>query len=256
MATIADPAPVKRDDGFFRTSAFVMTLVIVTGFSMQLAAGRSSFSAPLLLHAHAIVFMGWVAIYLLQAILATSGGLRLHRRLGWLAAAWIVPMVYLGCAVVIALVRRGEVPFFFTPMQLIALDVFSLLAFAGLMSAGIISRRSTGWHRRLNFCAMTLLLGPGVGRILPVPLLVPYVFEAMAAVLILFPIAGMIADIRRWGRIHPAWHWGMAVILGYVALTEVFTHTTIGLPLYDAITAGAPGAAMPPFEHRPRPPVT
>ena len=39
-----------------------MTLVLVAGFSVQLALGRSSFAAPPLVHAQAVVFMGWVGI--------------------------------------------------------------------------------------------------------------------------------------------------------------------------------------------------
>lgn len=187
-------------------------------------------------------------------MLATSGGLALHRKLGWIAAVWMIPMLVLGCAVTVSLMQRGRVPFFFTPLQFFALDVFSLIAFVGLMIAGITSRGSTDWHRRLNFCAMTLLLGPGVGRLLPMPFLIPWAFEATVAVVILFPIAGMIADVRRWGKVHPAWHWGMAVILGHAAVTEVFTHTTIGIPLYNAITAGTPGAAVAPLDYPPLPP--
>jgi hypothetical protein len=251
MATAAPHAPrfARDDDKFFLISAVVMTLVLVGGFSMQLASGRSSFDAPPLVHAHAVVFMGWVGIYLSQSVLATSGGLRLHRRLGWIAAVWIVPMLIFGCAVVISMMRSGTVPFFFTPLQFFALDVFSLLAFAGLMVAGIVNRRRTDWHRRLNFCAMTLLLGPGVGRLLPMPFLIPYAFEATVAVIILFPIAGMIADVSRAGRIHPAWHWGFGIILGHLLVTELFTHTKVGVPLYDAIVAGAPGAAISPLDH-------
>lgn len=248
MATLAPHAPrfARDDDRFFLISAFVMALTIIAGFSLQFAAGRSSFSAPPLVHAHALVFMGWVAIYLSQSVLATSGGLRLHRRLGWLATLWMVPMLFLGCAVTLALVRAGRVPFFFTPLQFIALDIFSLFAFVGLMIAGIVNRRRTDWHRRLNFCAMTLLLGPGVGRLLPMPFLIPYAFEATMIAIILFPVAGMIADIRRAGKIHPAWQWGIAVILGHAAVTEVFTHTDVGVPFYRAVTAGTPGAAVAP----------
>lgn len=253
MASLAESRPVKRDDGFFRTSAFVMTFVVVAGFSLQFLAGRSSFSAPPLVHAHALVFMGWVAIYLSQSVLATSGGLRLHRKLGWVAAVWMIPMLVLGCAVVVSLMRRGSVPFFFTPLQFFALDVFSLFAFVGLMIAGIINRRRTEWHRRLNFCAMALLLAPGLGRLMPLPLLIPYAFEATAVGVLLFPIAGIIADIRRRGAIHPAWHWGMAVILGHAAVTELFTHTQVGVPLYKAITAGTPGAAVSPLDLPPSP---
>lgn len=254
MATLADSGPVKRDDGFFRAAAIVMTVVIVAGFSLQVAAGRSTFSAPLLVHAHAVVFMGWVFIYLTQSVLATSGGLALHRKLGWIAAVWMVPMLVLGCAVVVVMMQRGTVPFFFTPLQFFALDVFALVAFVGLMIAGIVSRRRTDWHRRLNFCAMTLLLGPGIGRLLPVPLLIPFAFEAVTVVVLLFPIAGMVADVRRSGRIHPAWHWGMATIMGYIAMTELFTHTPVGVPLYDAIVAGTPGASVNPFEFGAPPP--
>ena len=68
MATLSDGslASAGRDEGFFQGAAIVMALVLVAGFSVQLAMGRSSFSAPPLVHAHAVVFMGWVAIYLLQ----------------------------------------------------------------------------------------------------------------------------------------------------------------------------------------------
>ena len=254
MATLAESLPVKRDDGFFRTSAFVTTFVIIAGFSLQLAAGRSTFSRPPMVHAHALVFMGWVFIYLSQSVLATSGGLRLHRKLGWIAALWMIPMLVLGTAVVVGSMQRGEVPFFFTPLQFFALDVFSLVAFVGLMIAGIVNRRRTEWHRRLNFCAMTLLLGPGIGRLLPLPFVIPWAFEATTVAVILFPIAGMIADVRRSGRIHPAWQWGVATILCYVAVTEVFTHTAIGVPLYDMIVAGTPGAAVAPLDYPPLPP--
>ncbi len=64
MATVADHAPpsVGRDHGFFLGGAVVMTVVIVAGFSVQLAMGRSSFAAPPLVHAHAVVFMGWMRL--------------------------------------------------------------------------------------------------------------------------------------------------------------------------------------------------
>ena len=64
MTTIAEGLPSSggRDDRFFLNGAFVMTLVLVAGFSVQLAMGRSSFSSPPLVHAHAIVFMGWMVI--------------------------------------------------------------------------------------------------------------------------------------------------------------------------------------------------
>ena len=249
MATLAGAPPTPRsgDDRFFVRAAVVMALVIVAGFSMQLAAGRSSFSAPLLVHAHAVVFMGWMVIYLLQNIFIATGNSALHRRLGWIGAGWIALMVILGWMVTTATVRRGGVPFFFKPVQFLIFDPLTIVTFAGLTIAAIALRRRTDWHRRLHFCAMSLLLGPGFGRLLPMPLLIPFAFEATFAATMLFPIAGVIADLRRTGRVHPAWGWGIAVMVGFFILVEVVTYSPAGTAFYAAVTDGTPGAAVAPL---------
>jgi hypothetical protein len=104
----------------------------------------------------------------------------------------------------------------------------TVIAFAGLTIAAVRLRRRTEWHRRLHFCGMSLLLGPAFGRLLPLPLLQPWAWEATMAVCLLFPIAGMIADIRRSGRIHPAWHWGIATMVGALVVTEAITYSPLG----------------------------
>lgn len=255
MATLADRprAPVMGDERFFLHTAIAMTLVIVAGFSLQLATGRSSFSSPLLVHAHAIVFMGWVTLYLLQNIFAATGNIALHRRLGWIGAGWIVAMLVLGCAVTVAMVRRGQVPFFFQPSHFLIFDPITLFTFAGLTVAAIRLRRRTDWHRRLHFCAMTLLLGPGFGRLLPMPLLQPWAFEATFAAVMIFPVAGIVADIRRSGQAHPAWRWGVGALIGALLLTQAITYSPVGGAIYRAVTAGSPGAAVAPLEFAPPP---
>lgn len=255
MATLATHVPTAtgRDDRFFFYATLAMTAVIICGFSLQLLMGRSSFGAPLLVHLHAIVFMGWVAIYLAQTILATTGGIALHRRLGWLGAAWIVPMVVLGCMVTVAMARRGHVPFFFQPLHFLVFDPLALFAFAGLTTAAIMLRRQTDWHRRLHLCGTALLTGPGFGRLLPMPLLAPYAYEATFAALMIFPAAGVIADLRRSGRVHPAWIWGIAVMVGSLALTNLVTYGPLGAPIYRAVTQGSPGANVAPLAFAPPP---
>src|SRR3954453_12970470 len=216
MATVAQGSPViasTGDDRFFVRGAVIMALTIVAGFSFQLAMGRSTFGSPPLVHAHAIVFMGWVVIYLTQNLLIGTGRVDIHRKLGWIAVGWIFPMVLLGCLVTLAMVRRGQVPFFFRPLQFLVFDPLTVLTFAGLTLAAVTMRRRTEWHRRLHFCGMSMLLGPAFGRLLPMPLLQPWAWEAAFAVTILFPMAGVWADIRRSGRAHPAWLYGIAAMI-------------------------------------------
>ncbi|HEX2764349.1 MAG TPA: hypothetical protein VHM92_10995 [Allosphingosinicella sp.] len=256
MATLAGDAPAEgaSDAGFFMRAAIAMAMIVVAGFSLQLAMGRSTFASPPLVHAHAIVFMGWVTIYLLQNAFVAGDAMPLHRRLGWIGAGWVVAMVVLGCWVTVAMVRRGHVPFIFQPLQFLVFDPMTVFTFAGLTAAAIAMRRRTDWHRRLHYCGMSLLLGPAFGRLLPMPFLVPWAFEATFAALMIFPLVGMVRDARRSGRVHPAWRWGVAAMVGSILLTEAIAYSPLGSAIYRRVTAGSPGAAVDPLAFPPPPP--
>lgn len=254
MATQAGLAPnVRNDDKFFLKAAIAMALVIVTGFSTQLALGRSTFASPMHVHAHAVVFMGWIAIYVTQNALAAVGSLALHRRLGWIATGWMVAMVVLGFVVTLSMVQRGVTPFFFVPLHFLIFDPIAVLTFAGLTIAAVVNRHRTDWHRRLHYCGMSLLLGPAFGRLLPMPLLIPFAWEATVVAVLIFPAIGVFADWRRTGIVHRAWAWGIGTIMASVLLTEALTFGPLGLQIYRAVTVGTPGAKVPPLEF-PAPP--
>lgn len=250
MASLAEPMPVAaRDDRFFLFSAYAMAAVIFAGFSLQFAMGRSSFTqSPLLVHTHAVVFMGWVVLYVLQNVFAASGTMALHKRLGWIGAGWIVAMVVLGTTVTVQMVQMGRAPFFFQPLQFLVFNPLSVITFAGLTVAAIVLRRQTDWHRRLHFCGMALLLGPGFGRLLPMPLLIPWAYELTNVALLVFPVIGVIADLRRTGRVHPAWYWGIGTIVASTMLVEAITYSPVGTALYDTVVAGTRGADVAPRE--------
>ena len=253
MATLAQQpiAPPATDDSrFFLRAAILMTIIIVAGFSTNYLMGRSTFHSPIRVHIHAFFFMGWVAIYLLQNIFVATDHVTLHRRLGWIAAFWIIPMIIIGIYVTIELVRLGHAPFFFRPLQFLLLDPVTVLVFAGLTVAAVHLRRQTDWHRRLHFCGMSMLMGPGIARLLPMPLLQPWAWETTSAVCLLFPLAGIYADIRRTGHVHPAWRYGIGAMLAGVALTEVLTYSPIGTAIYNAAVKGSPAESIAPLEFR------
>lgn len=254
MATMAIPhSRDVRGEPFFLWSAIAMALVIVAGFSLQLAMGRSSFASPPLVHAHAIVFMGWVAIYVTQNALVAGESMALHRRLGWIATGWMVAMVALGTAVTVSMAQRGHVPFFFRPLQFLVFDPASVITFVGLSATAVALRRQTEWHRRLHYCGMSLLLGPGFGRLLPMPFLIPWAFEVTFIATLIFPAIGVVRDLRRTGVVHPAWKWGIGTMFAMLFAIEAITYSPVGAALYRAVTAGTPGAAVAPLDF-PSPP--
>jgi hypothetical protein len=255
MVSLAQPAlgSPAGEERFFLRSAIVMAAIIVAGFSLQLAMGRSTFASPVRVHVHAVLFMGWVAIYLAQNVLVAGGRIDLHRRLGWVAAVWMIPMVVSGFLVTAMMVRNGNAPFFFRPLQFLMFDPATVSGFAGLTIAAVVLRRRTEWHRRLHFCGMTLLLAPAFGRLLPLPLLQPWAWEATFAVTLLFPLFGLRADLRRSGRVHRAWWWGIGTMAAVFILTQAITYSAAGTALYEAVTQGTPGAAVGPLDFAPPP---
>lgn len=243
--TYGNPQTVRPDHRFFFITACVMAAVIVAGFSTDLALGRSNFGLPLIFHVHAFVFFGWVALYLLQTGLVTAGSLRLHRRLGWLALGWIPAMVVLATAMTVVSVRHAA-PFFFDVNEFLIGNPVGILYFAVTAGAAIVLRRQTAWHRRLMCCAMASLTGPGFGRLLPMPFLIPWAWWLSAFLFpALFMIAGVLADRRRSGRVHRAWWWGLGGMLAAMLLIDLIAYSPAGVALTRQLVAGTPGAARP-----------
>jgi hypothetical protein len=257
MATWANDAMQvrARDSRFFEVSAILMALILAGGFSLQLAMGRSTFGAPLFVHVHGVIFFGWVLLYVAQTFLGTRGPIALHRRLGWLAAGWVAAMVVAGFAVIIWRIQAAQAPFFFRPQHFLIANPLVVLLFSGLTSAAVAMRKRSDWHRRLHLCAMAALLGPGFGRLLPMPLMIPWAYQIAMVCGLMFPIAGMIRDMVRNGRVHRAWWWGIGTILAVMAGTEAIVYSPLGDAIYSWVTAGTPGATVAPLEFGAMPPM-
>ena len=161
--------------------------------------------------------MGWVALYLMQNTLIFAGNVALHRRLGWLSVLWLPAILVMGVLITrFSLQDHGGPPFF---------------------------DENTSWHRRLMFFAFATLTGPGIGRLLPSPLLIPYAWYVEAVLPpILFAVVGMIADKRRYGAIHPAWFWGIGIVLGIQVVADLVAYSDWGIAFTRQVIAGTPGA--------------
>ncbi len=238
MTTAVLDVSTTDDRRFFRNLISVMAVILLTGFVVQLALGRSSFSAPPVVHLHAVVFMGWVGITVAQAWLVAGGNLALHRKLGMIAVAWSVGLLIVGPLVTIANIQSARTPFFFQPQHFLVANPMTLIGFAALFSAAIVMRRKFDWHSRLHIGAFVMLMGPGFGRLLPMPFLTPYAFETAGLVALMFPVVGILRDWRVHGRPHPAWFWGIGVLLAVTILARAVGFSPIGDAFYAAVTAG------------------
>lgn len=247
MATIAPTrAPfAKGETRFFVIMAFVMSGLIVSGFALNLALGRSSFALPWPYHVHGVIFMGWITLYLAQHITVATGQRAAHIALGRLAFVWIPAMVMAGGFIIYTSLRLNGGPFFFALNEFLISNFSGLLCFGALGYWALLRRRHTGWHRRLMLVAMSVLTGPGIGRMLPAPLMIPYAWEAIFLVTLVFPAIAMIADKRRDGRVHPALWWGTGVYVASFAASMALAYSPVGYAITAKVVAGTEGENRP-----------
>lgn len=230
---------------FYLVMALVMAGTIIAGFTFHLAMGRSSFAEPVTVHFHGMVFMAWVGLYMAQAITIASGNVRLHRQLGRLAYVFIPVMLIAGTLVMAHSAQTRGGPFFFAMNEFVISNTMLLYTFGALALWALRVRRHQGWHRRLMLVAMSVLTGPGLGRIIPAPLLIPYAWQISIAVTWIFPVIGIIADLRRDGRVHPAYVWGLGIYAGVFAVSMLLAYSPIGYAITEWLVAGTPGAERP-----------
>lgn len=245
MATLAQRGAGAEGTRFYTIMAFVMALVIVAGFSLNLAMGRSSFALPAAFHVHGMIFMGWLGLYLAQAVTIASGNRALHRQLGKLAYVFIPAMVAAGTMIILVSIRGTGGPFFFAQNEFFISNLAGLLVFGGLAWWALRVRRHTGWHRRLMLVAMSALTGPGLGRLLPMPLLIPYAWPIAVGASFVFGAVAMLVDWRTNGRVHPAYWWGMGINVGGFLASMALAYSPIGYGITEAVIAGTPGAERP-----------
>lgn len=231
MASVA-PAGWRQDQAFFTRMAAGLTLFTAFAFIQFTLRGFVDVSAvPWWVHLHAVVFGGWMVLFVVQNLLAGSGNLALHRQLGWLGCALAAAMVPLGMVTGIQAIVLGRQPPFFTPSYFLALTNIGMLCFGALFAWAVALRRDTEWHRRLMLAVAIMLLEPALGRVLPIPLIQPWGQAAeIAAQMAIFAIA-FGHDRRFRGSVHPALWAGAAVVL----LTHAAIRGVSLLPSWEAM---------------------
>ena len=94
-------------------------------------------------------------------------------------------------------------------------------------------------------CAMAILTGPGLGRILPLPLMIPHAWTITTLATAVFPVIGMIADKRATGRVHPAYLWGLGIYAAVFVLSLLLAHSEPGMAITRSVIADTPGELRP-----------
>lgn len=160
----------RPDHRFYFYGALAAFTVVFAGFARSyfLKTWFGTPALPWLLHLHGALMTSWFLLFFVQTKLISTRRVDWHRRLGVFGAVLAGAMVIVGATVAIrAAARNMHVPSIEGPPPLVGMGfvLFVLLLFAILVSAALLLRRRTDWHKRLMLLSCLSMVGPGLSRI-------------------------------------------------------------------------------------------
>jgi len=221
---------------FFLGMALAIATIVFVGFAptFYLRGWYHTEALPSVFHVHGLVFTAWVVLYVAQTALVSMRRTDIHRRLGLLGGALALLMLVVGYTAAIAAARRGfATPGLPPPLVFLAIPIFDLVVFAGLVGAALFLRRRPAAHKRLMFLSTVAVLTAAIARLPYVLPLGPLAFFGLTDLLVVAAVA-----FDRWarGRIHPALFWGGLFLIASQALRLVISGTDTWLRIATWLT--------------------
>lgn len=242
MATVTAPVARPTEDRFYVVMAALCAVIAFAAFAptywLQVPAG--TFTGSPLLHLHGLLFSIWTLFFLSQASFIALGRRMNHRGWGLAGIALATAMLFTGIMVaVVGMQHRIEAGLGAAGRSFAIVPLSAVLMFAGFVAAALVSRRRSDWHKRFMLVATATLLNaafarfffiaatgggpglrPGLGPPRPVEFaLTPGLLGDLVIVL------AMLFDWRTRGRPHPAFVWGLGIVLAVQILRGPISRT-------------------------------
>lgn len=202
---------------FYLGFGLVGLLVVALGFGVTYAVPmvRRSFSAPWFVHLHGASALGWVLMFIAQAMLVRERRSPLHRRMGQVALPLALVIWASGIATATWAAQRDLPQQGTAATSALGGTISGLTIYVLLVVAALTMRRKPDWHKRLVMLATIQLLWPAFFRLRHLLPAVPHPDVTFALVLAYSPIVvAALRDRTQSGGIHPVWLYvGSALIV-------------------------------------------
>lgn len=218
-------AGASSERPFYAGMAWLLVVVAVGGFaprSLAIIHGTMPMP-PLVVHLHAAVMASWVTLLAVQATLALSGRIDLHRKFG-LASLVVGPLVMI-MLIAITIIRQNDAAG--TPAgpvvnNILFVQIRSILLFPTFFIWALLTRRTDPQtHKRMMLLTTLMLLDAAIARMSWLPYNeFPKDYLAVHLYLLLLMVPPLLYDLIHLRRIHRAWVWGLVLILPWVVAAD------------------------------------
>lgn len=210
----------QQRSSFFSWATAALAVVVIAGFTRTfflkpLFPEVQAYAAPEpFFIVHGIASFAWMLLLMLQANLARTARIKLHRTLGAAGAGLAVLVLVLGIyGALLAAGRPGGfigVPL--PPGRFLIFPLTDMLLFAGFVGAAIAWRRDADTHKRLMYLGTVNLVEAAIIR-LPIGFIAAGAPFSSRLLSYLFIIALIVFDYRSQGRLHRVTLIGALVIV-------------------------------------------
>jgi hypothetical protein len=195
----------RRARRFYVGMAIAIALTVFAGFSRTyfLKAYYGTPELSTLLHIHGVVFTTWVLFLVAQTSLVATGRTYIHRRMGVAGAVLALLVFVMGSLTAILRVKGGSAPIpGVSGLSFLAIPLFDMAMFAGLVGSALYFRRRLETHKRLMLLGTIALLAAPIARF---HLGGPPTFFGLSDLFIVVMVGYDLLTLR---KVHPATLWG------------------------------------------------
>jgi len=189
---------------------------------------------PLIVHFHAVAFVGYLALFTVQVALIRTARVDIHRRLGLAGAALASIMVVLGPATALV-VDAGRFTATGRTPEFLAVQLTDILAFAGFTTAGLLLRTRPAAHKRLMLLGLIYISDAGFARLLNRAVAAPLALGDWGQLYLgsdLLMLGLGVYDLATRARLHPAY---IAGVVWMIAL-QITALGLLGNPTWKALS--------------------
>jgi hypothetical protein len=225
----------------------VMAAIVLVGFFPTLF-GRATFNVPKMptyLYLHGSLVAAWFALLVTQATLVGRHRLATHRRLGWVALAFLVIIPVAGMGTQLAMPHRLRELGALEPLKQLVqtifwLNLFSAAQFVGFVGTAVLLRKRSESHKRLMLFGSIAIILPAAARFSRWPIFGNTtadfsqpsstgndVFFALGC-MVLLAGAIVVHDLLSRRRLHPVTVVGTVILIGMALMVPVIANTGWG----------------------------
>lgn len=157
---------VAEGNRFYQKMGFILLGLVLMGFgSAAIVRGNNPLTLPLLFHVHALTYLAWFGLFILQASLIGNGKRGLHKVLGMTSPILVIAMVISGWMMAMSSYNRGISPIpDISIQQFMAFPFFDLVGLVVFYGLALLNRANAEFHKRAMLLALVAIMDPATAR--------------------------------------------------------------------------------------------